>query len=84
VTATGQDRNAGVNPTLTATGLPSGLSMNSAGLITGSPAKSGTFTVTVSASDALGGTGTASFTLTVKESAVEPNPHWTSSPGPLT
>ena len=75
VTATGPDQNVGVIPTLTATGLPTGLSMNSAGLITGSPTRSGTFTVTVSASDALGGTGSASFTWTVRKAAVEPNQH---------
>lgn len=83
LTATGPDQNAGVSPAFSATGLPAGLSMNSAGLITGSATKPGTYTVTVSASDALGGTGSASFTWTVAKGAVEPNPHWTSSPGPL-
>ena len=38
-------------------------------MITGWPTRYGTFKVTVSASDALGGTGTASFTWTVKAAA---------------
>jgi hypothetical protein len=46
-------------------GLPTGVSMNSAGVITGWPTRWGAFKVTVSASDQLGGTGTASFTWTV-------------------
>ena len=69
VTTTGPDQQAGVNPTLTATGLPTGLSMNPAGLITGWPSRWGTFKVAISASDALGGTGSASFTWTVKAPA---------------
>jgi GH25 family lysozyme M1 (1,4-beta-N-acetylmuramidase) len=69
VTTSGPDQNDGVAPTLSATGLPTGLSMNSAGLITGWPSRWGTFKVTVSASDALGGTGSASFTWTVKAPA---------------
>jgi beta-glucosidase len=64
-TTSGPDQNAGYTPTLTATGLPAGLSMNTAGVITGWLTRSGTFKVTVTASDALGGTGSASFTWTV-------------------
>ena len=51
------------------TGLPTGVSMNSAGVITGWPTRYGTFKVTVSASDALGGTGTSTFTWTVNAAA---------------
>ena len=48
-----------------ASGLPSGLSVNSAGYISGTiTAGSGSFTVTVSATN-IGGTGTRSFTITV-------------------
>ncbi len=48
-----------------ATGLPSGLSLNTAtGLISGTPTTAGTFTIILSATNALG-TGTASLTLTV-------------------
>jgi hypothetical protein len=39
--------------------------MNSGGLITGFPARAGTYTVTVTAIDNLGATGSASFTWTV-------------------
>jgi GH25 family lysozyme M1 (1,4-beta-N-acetylmuramidase) len=66
VTASGPDKNHGFTPTLTASGLPPGLSMTPAGTITGRLTKPGAFTVTVTAADALGGTGSASFTWTVK------------------
>jgi GH25 family lysozyme M1 (1,4-beta-N-acetylmuramidase) len=66
ITTSGPDQNAGFTPTLKATGLPPGVSMTSAGVITGWPTRWGTFKVTVAGSDALGGTGTASFTWTVK------------------
>jgi GH25 family lysozyme M1 (1,4-beta-N-acetylmuramidase) len=66
ITTSGPDQNAGVGPTLKATGLPAGVSMNSAGVVAGWPTRWGTFKVTVTASDALGGTGSASFTWTVK------------------
>jgi hypothetical protein len=65
VTASGPDQTDGFAATFSATGLPAGVSMSSAGLITGSPTKSGTFTVAVTVADALGGSGTASFTWTV-------------------
>ena len=62
----GPDQTAGYAPTLwSASGLPTGVSMNSAGVITGWPSRSGTFKITVSAADALGGTGTTTFTWTV-------------------
>src|SRR5208337_4762163 len=49
-----------------ATGLPTGLSVNtSTGLISGTPSAGGTSTVTLSATNA-GGTGTATLTLTIK------------------
>jgi hypothetical protein len=48
-----------------ATGLPAGLSVNTAsGLISGTPATAGTSTVTLSASNS-GGTGNATLTLTI-------------------
>jgi GH25 family lysozyme M1 (1,4-beta-N-acetylmuramidase) len=69
ITTSGPDQNAGVAPTLKATGLPTGVSMNTAGVITGWPTRYGTFKVIVTASDALGGTGTSTFTWTVKAAA---------------
>src|SRR5204862_27432 len=54
------------NPTsFNATGLPAGLSVNtSTGLISGTPTTAGTYSVTISATNA-GGTGSATLTLTV-------------------
>ena len=69
VTASGPDRNSGFAPTLHATGLPPGLTMNPSGLITGWLVKPGTYTVKVTATDTLGGTGSASFTWAVKAAA---------------
>jgi GH25 family lysozyme M1 (1,4-beta-N-acetylmuramidase) len=66
VTTSGPDQNAGFAPTLKATGLPAGLSMNSAGVLTGWPARPGTYKVALTAADGLGGAGSASFTWTVK------------------
>src|SRR5438105_8813135 len=53
------------NPTsYNATGLPAGLSVNtSTGLISGTPTTAGTYSVTISATNA-GGTGSATLTLT--------------------
>ncbi|MEU5483964.1 M4 family metallopeptidase [Streptomyces mirabilis] len=52
-----------------ATGLPTGLSINSStGAITGSPTTAGTYSTTVTVTDSTGATGTASFTWTVSSS----------------
>lgn len=69
VATSGPDQQAGFAPSLKAKGLPAGLSINSAGLITGWPSKPGTYRVTVSASDGLGGTGSVAFSWTVKAAA---------------
>jgi hypothetical protein len=55
--------------TFTASGLPAGLSINSSGLITGTPTALGTSNVTVTATDSASKTGTASFTWTVNDSS---------------
>ena len=52
----------------TATGLPAGLSLNTtSGLISGIPTITGTFSIALGATNA-GGTGTATFSLTVAQS----------------
>ncbi len=60
------DSASGQTLAYTATGLPAGLSINSAtGLITGTPTTAGTSTVTVTATDTTGAVGTTTFTWTV-------------------
>jgi serine protease len=60
------DSAAGQTLTYSATGLPAGLSINSAtGLISGTPTTAATSSVTVSAKDTTGASGSASFTWTV-------------------
>ncbi|MEO6702508.1 MAG: putative Ig domain-containing protein [Jatrophihabitantaceae bacterium] len=52
--------------TWTATGLPTGLSIGSTtGTISGTPSAAGTFTVTATAHDSTGATGSATFTWTI-------------------
>lgn len=69
LTTPASDPDTGYSPILTASGLPPGLSMSSSGLITGWPWGTGTYTVKVSASDGLDGTGSASFTWTLGTAA---------------
>ena len=77
ITASGPDQTALAAPSFSATGLPKGVSMSStSGLITGSPTSSGTFKVTVTAADALRGSGTASFTWTVTPEVTCPEIVW--------
>jgi hypothetical protein len=51
--------------TYSATGLPTGLSISSSGLITGTPSAAGTYNVTVTAKDSTGASGSTSFTWTI-------------------
>lgn len=51
--------------TWSASGLPTGLSISSAGLITGTPTTAGTYSVTATAKDAAGKTGSTTFSWTI-------------------
>ena len=51
--------------TFAATGLPAGLKISATGAITGTPTAAGTFSVTVTATEANGTSGNATFTFTV-------------------
>jgi len=59
------DSASGQTLTYSATGLPTGLSISSGGLISGTPTTAGTYSVTVTAKDTTGASGSASFTWTV-------------------
>ncbi len=54
--------------TWTGSGLPTGLSLSTSGLISGTPTTAGTYTVSVTAKDSTGLTGSASFTWTITTS----------------
>ena len=60
------DSASGQTLTWSATGLPTGLSINSSsGLISGTPSANGTFSVTVTAKDTTNASGSTSFTWTI-------------------
>jgi endo-1,4-beta-xylanase len=60
------DSASGQTLTYTASGLPTGLSVNSAtGVISGTPTATGSFSVTVTATDTTGAAGSANFTWTI-------------------
>jgi beta-glucosidase len=65
VTLSGNDTTSGQTLTYSAAGLPAGLSISSAGVISGTPTTSGTTTVTVTAKDGNGAYATRSFVWTV-------------------
>jgi len=63
------DSASGQTLTYSATGLPAGLSINSAtGLISGTPTTAGTSSVTVTAKDTTNASGSAGFTWTINSS----------------
>ncbi len=59
------DSASGQTLTYSATGLPAGLSISTAGLISGTPTTAATSTVTVSVRDTTGASGSATFTWTI-------------------
>ncbi len=65
VTLSGTDTTSGQTLTYSAAGLPAGLSVSSAGVISGTPTTNGTSTVTVTAKDGNGAYATRSFVWTV-------------------
>jgi beta-glucosidase len=65
VTLSGTDTTSGQTLSYSATGLPAGLSISSAGVISGTPTTDGTSTVTVTAKDGNGAYATVSFVWTV-------------------
>jgi Putative Ig domain len=59
------DSASGQTLSYSATGLPAGLSVSASGLITGTPTTAGSYSVTVTAKDTTGASGSAAFTWTV-------------------
>ncbi|MFD0585821.1 putative Ig domain-containing protein [Dactylosporangium darangshiense] len=45
--------------------MPTGMSISTSGLISGTPTTRGTFTVTVNATDSVGASGSSTFTWTI-------------------
>jgi len=68
LTITATDTDPGQTLTYTATGLPAGLSISSAGVISGTPATLGRYGITVAVSDAAGAIGRVGFTWSVTAS----------------
>jgi len=67
--AKASDSASGQTLSYAASGLPAGLSINSAtGLISGTPTTAGTSSVTVTATDGTGASGSATFTWTISSS----------------
>jgi subtilase family serine protease len=65
----------GTSPyTFSATGLPAGLSISSAGVITGTPTTTGTSSVTVTVTDSASGSASAPFTWTINAQGTCSNP----------
>ena len=73
------------NPmTFSATGLPAGLAITANGLIFGSPTSVGNNSVTVTANDGQGATGSTSFSWSITNPAPPPDTTLPSAPGTVT
>ncbi len=66
-----QSGSTGSTFTWGASGLPAGLSLNSSGVLSGTPTEVGTFNVTVNVTDNFGCTGSRSATLNIRIDAVD-------------
>ncbi|HET9171734.1 MAG TPA: putative Ig domain-containing protein [Actinospica sp.] len=62
------DSASGQTLSYSATGLPAGLSISTSGLISGTPTTAGTSSVTVTAADTTGASGSATFSFTISSS----------------
>jgi hypothetical protein len=75
LTISASDSDTGQTLTYSATGLPGNLSIDpTTGVISGTPPHAGTFSVTVTARDTTGASGSASFTWTVNNVVTVSNP----------
>jgi len=63
------DSASGQTLTYSATGLPAGLSISTSGLISGTPTAAATSSVTVTAKDTTGATGSATFSWTINSAS---------------
>ncbi len=84
VTLSGTDSTSGQTLTYSATGLPAGLSISSAGVISGTPTANGTSTVTVTAKDGNGASATQSFVWTVAPGTANSGGGGSGATGPIT
>jgi GH25 family lysozyme M1 (1,4-beta-N-acetylmuramidase) len=65
------DTAAGYSPSFTATGLPPGVSISSTGRISGWPTTAGTYSATVTGTDAMNVSGSATFSWTVSPASAQ-------------
>jgi hypothetical protein len=76
VTLTSSGGTAPYTYAVTAGALPPGLTLTAAGVLSGTPTSAGTFTFTITSTDALGFTGTRVFTLVGVSASIPVNSPW--------
>ncbi|MFA5997609.1 MAG: immunoglobulin-like domain-containing protein [Candidatus Paceibacterota bacterium] len=65
---------SGIAPiAVSATGVPTGMTVSTSGYLSGVPYAAGTYTITLSATDSVGATGTTSVTVTVNAAPLPPS-----------